>query len=73
MVGKLNRDMEIRKMVTDSELVEDQDVDLPEGASLVPKMASEEKLREAKHKRMEANLEPIEELEDADGTGEDSD
>jgi hypothetical protein len=73
MVGKLNRDMEIRKMVTDSEPIEDQDVDLPEGASLVPKMASEEELREAKYERMEANLEPIEEPEDADGTGENSD
>jgi hypothetical protein len=73
MVGKINRDMELRKMVADSELVGDREVDLPEGASLVPKMASEEELREAKHERMEANLKPIEELEDADGIGEDSD
>ncbi|CQR49801.1 hypothetical protein [Haloferax massiliensis] len=73
MVGKINRDMELRKMVADSEPVDDQDVVLPEGASLVPKMASEEELREAKYERMEANLKPLEELEDADGTGEDSD
>lgn len=66
MVGKLNRDLEIRKMVTDSESVEDQEIDLPEGASLMPKMASEEKLREAKHERMEANLEPVEEMEEDD-------
>lgn len=72
MVGKINRDMELRKMVTDSEPVEGQEIDLPEGASLVPKTASEEKLREAKRERMEANLKPIEELNDADETGEDS-
>ena len=71
MVGKINRDMELRKMVADSEPVDDQEVDLSEGASFVPKIASEEELREAKYERMEANLEPIEELEDADR--EDSD
>lgn len=60
-------------MVTDSEPVEDQEIDLPGGVSLVPKMASEEKLREAKHEHMETNLKPIGELEDAGGTGEDSD
>lgn len=35
-------------------------------------MASEEELREAKYERMEANLKPIEELEDIDETEENS-
>ncbi len=73
MVGKINRDMELRKMVADSERVEDQEVDLPEGASLVPKMASEEELRQAKYERMEADLKPVEKVEDTDRAGENSD
>ncbi|MCF2166531.1 hypothetical protein KV539_12950 [Halobacterium salinarum] len=51
--------MEIRKMVADSDLLEGEDVDLPEGASLVPKAPSEEARREAKLERMEESLEPI--------------
>jgi len=39
----------------------------------VPKTPSEEELREAKYERMEANLKPVEEVEDADGTRENSD
>jgi len=73
LVGKINRDMEFRRIVADSEPAEDQEVDLPEGASLVPKTASEEELREAKYERMEANLKPVEELEDTDGSGESGD
>lgn len=68
LVGKINRDIELRKMVADSEPVEDQEVNLPEGASLAPKMASEEELREAQYERMEANLKPIEELEGTERT-----
>ncbi|AZH24611.1 hypothetical protein [Haloplanus aerogenes] len=59
MVGKLSRDMEIRKMVLDMDPLEDMDVDLPEGASLVQKEPSEEARREAKFERMEESLEPI--------------
>lgn len=73
MVGKINRDQELLKMVADSEPMQDQDFDLPEGASLVPKTPSEEELREAKYERMEANLKPVEEVEDANGAGENSD
>jgi len=73
LVGKINRDMEIRKMVSDSDPIQYQDIDLPEGTSFVPKTPSEEELREAKYERMEANLKPVEEVEDADGTRENSD
>jgi DNA-binding HxlR family transcriptional regulator len=59
MVGKLSRDMEIRKMVLDVDPLEGEDVDLPEGASFVQKEPSEEALREAKFERMEESLEPI--------------
>jgi len=59
LIGKLNRDMEIRKMVADSDPLEGEDVDLPEGASLVQNEPSEEALREAKFERMEESLEPI--------------
>jgi len=60
LIGKLNRDMEIRKMVADSDPLEGEDVDLPEGASLVQNEPSEEARREAKFERMEESLEPIE-------------
>jgi hypothetical protein len=73
LVGKINRDMEIRKMVSDSDPIQYQDIDIPEGTSFVPKTPSEEELREAKYERMEANLKPVEEVEDADGTRENSD
>jgi len=73
LVGKINRDQELLRMVADSEPMQDQDFDLPKGASLVPKTPSEEELREAKYERMEANLKPVEEVEDADGTGKNSD
>ncbi|WP_229380273.1 hypothetical protein [Haloterrigena salifodinae] len=45
-------------------------MDLPEGVSLVPKTPSGEELRKAKYERMEANLKPIEEIEDNDETRE---
>jgi hypothetical protein len=73
LVGKINRDMEIRKMVSDSDPLQDQDIDLPESTSFVPKTPSEEELREAKYQRMEANLKPVEEVEDTDRTGENND
>ncbi|MDJ1433089.1 hypothetical protein QNM96_13610 [Halostagnicola sp. A-GB9-2] len=66
LVGKINRDMEIRKMVSDSDLIQDQDIDLPEGTSFVPKTPSGEELRKAKYERMEANLKPVEEIEQND-------
>jgi len=34
---------------------------------------SEEELHEAKYERMEANLKPVEKLEDTDGSGENGD
>ncbi|APX98514.1 MULTISPECIES: hypothetical protein [Natrialbaceae] len=72
LIGKINRDMEIRKMVTDSDPMQDQDINLPEGTSFVPKMPSEDELRKAKYERMEANLKPVEETEDTDEIGENS-
>lgn len=60
LIGKLNRDLETRKMVADSDSLKCEDMDLPEGASLVPKAPSEKELREAKFERMEENLRPIE-------------
>jgi len=59
LVGKINRDMEIRKMVVDVDSLADEDVDLPEGTSVVQKEPSEEALREAHFERMEKSLEPI--------------
>ena len=59
LIGKLNRDMEIRKMVADSDPLEGEDVDLPKGVSLVQNEPSEEARREAKLERMEESLEPI--------------
>jgi len=59
LIGRINRDMEIRKMVVDVDPLEGEDVELPEGASLVQKEPSEEALREAKFERMEDSLEPI--------------
>ena len=73
LVGKINRDMEIRKTVSDSDPLQDQDVDLPDGTSFVARTPSEKELQEAKHERMKANLKPVEEVEDDDGTGENSD
>jgi len=73
LVGKINRDMEIRKMVVDVDPLVDEDVELPEGTSVVQKEPSEEALREAHFERMEESLDPVEEVEDADGTGENSD
>lgn len=73
MVGKINRDQELLKMVADSEPMQNQDFDLPEDTSFVPKTPPEEELREAKYERMEANLKPVEEVEDANGAGENSD
>ncbi|UHH24045.1 hypothetical protein [Halobacterium noricense] len=59
LIGKLNRDIEIRKMVADSDPLEEEDMDLPEGESLVQKEPSEEALREAKFQQMEEDLIPI--------------
>ncbi|PHQ44416.1 hypothetical protein DJ68_18560 [Halorubrum sp. C3] len=59
LVGKINRDMEIRKMVVDVDPLVDEDVELPEGTSVVQKEPSEEAFREAKLERMEDSLEPI--------------
>jgi len=59
LIGRINRDMEIRKMVVDVDPLEGEDVELPEGASLVQKEPSEEALREATFERMEDSLEPI--------------
>ncbi|QRY22501.1 hypothetical protein JT689_10880 [Halobacterium sp. GSL-19] len=59
LVGKINRDMEIRKMVVDVDPLVDEDVELPEGTSVVQKEPSEEALREAHFERMEESLEPI--------------
>lgn len=59
LVGKINRDLEIRKMVVDVDPLVDEDVELPEGTSVVPKEPSEEALREAHFERMEESLEPI--------------
>lgn len=58
--------------MTSSDPIQNQDVNLPEGASLVPKSPSEEELREAKYERMEANLKPVDEVDDTDGTEENS-
>lgn len=60
LLGRINRDMEIRKMVADVDPLEGEDVDLPEGASFVQNEPSEEALRAAKFERMEESLEPIE-------------
>jgi hypothetical protein len=46
-------------MVADSDPLEGEDVDLPEGASLVQNEPSEEARCEAKFERMEDSLEPI--------------
>lgn len=59
LVGKINRDMEIRKMVVDTDPLVDEDVELPEDTSVVQKEPSEEALREAHFERMEESLEPI--------------
>ncbi|QRY26399.1 MULTISPECIES: hypothetical protein [unclassified Halobacterium] len=59
LLGRINRDMEIRKMVADVDPLEGKDVELPDGASLVQKEPSEEALREAKFERLEDSLEPI--------------
>lgn len=48
LIGKINRDIEIRKMVTNSNPIQDQDIDLSEDTSFVPKTPSEENLRKAK-------------------------
>ncbi|WP_242365805.1 hypothetical protein [Halobacterium salinarum] len=59
LIGKLNRDMETRKMVADSDPLEGEDVDLSEGASLVQNEPPEEARRDAKFEHMEEPLEPI--------------
>jgi len=59
LVGKINRDMEIRKMVVDVDSLVDEDVELPEGTSVAQKESSAEALREAHFERMEESLEPI--------------
>lgn len=69
LIGKLSRDMEIRKMVLNVDPLEGEDVDLPEGASFVQKEPSEEARREAKFERMEEALEPITD-DQAEDTGE---
>ena len=59
LIGKINRDMEIRKMVVDVDPLVDEDVELTEDTSVVQKEPSEEAFREAHFERMEDSLEPI--------------
>jgi len=59
LVGKINRDMEIRKMVVDEGPLENENVELPEDTSVIQKEPSEEAAREAHFERMEESLEPI--------------
>lgn len=63
MIGRVTRDMEILKMVADSDPQQDLPPEMPEGASIVPKGPSEEELREARETRLEESLQPIEEVE----------
>ncbi|MDQ2051694.1 hypothetical protein RBH26_14540 [Natronolimnohabitans sp. A-GB9] len=59
LIGRINRDMEIRKMIVDVDPLKNENVELPEGTSVVQKELSEEAAREAHFERMEESLEPI--------------
>ncbi|NUC72084.1 hypothetical protein HTZ84_07140 [Haloterrigena sp. SYSU A558-1] len=63
MIGRVTRDMEILKMVTDLDPQHDLPPEMPEGASIVPKEPSKEERRKARDRRLEESLQPIEEVE----------
>lgn len=62
MIGRVTRDMEVLKMVADSDPQQDLPPEMPEEASIVPKEPSEEELREARDTRLEESLRPIKEV-----------
>ena len=72
MIGRVTRDMEILKMVDDSNPQQDLPSEMPDGASIVPKESSEEELREARDTRLEESLNPVQEV-NSDTETEDKD
>lgn len=63
MIGRVTRDMEILKMVSDLDPQQDLPPEMLEDASIALKEPSEKEMREARDRRLEESLQPIEEVE----------